>query len=274
VTSNARPRTDDHDECDTSPTLPNEKSKLFINVLGKDFHYAPLKLPLEAGMGASCIVTLDFDNDGWQDLYLCRQSDERPLLFKNQQGDGYLDVTAQHQLAGRVSDAAVIDLDLDNDPDLVTASNQAFQYQLNEGGVFSAPVDIGAVPPGGDGWAVAVGDIDGRRARCVRHDRRPKSQLQPQRRHLLPAWADVHPGSGSTRRRPRRRRGDRQTVAEWAGGTPRPERLRQVLRPERPRQWAARPVSLGQLTTSGDSATQSRQNSLPSTSCITRHDSS
>jgi hypothetical protein len=37
VTSNARPRTDDHDECDTSPTLPNEKSKLFINVLGKDF---------------------------------------------------------------------------------------------------------------------------------------------------------------------------------------------------------------------------------------------
>jgi hypothetical protein len=112
-------------------------------------------------MGASCIVTLDYDNDGWQDLYLCRQSDERPLLFKNQQGHGYLDVTAQHQLAGRVSDAAVIDLDLDNDPDLVTASIQAFRYQLNEGGVFSAPVDIGAVPTGGDGWAVAVADIDG-----------------------------------------------------------------------------------------------------------------
>ena len=55
----------------------------------------------------------------------------------------------------------MIDLDLDNDPDLVTASTQAFQYQLNEGGVFSAPLDIGAVPPGGDGWAVAVGDIDG-----------------------------------------------------------------------------------------------------------------
>ena len=86
------------DECDTSPTLPNEKWKLFMNVHGKDFHYAPLKLPLEAGMGASCIVTLDYDNDGWQDLYLCRQSDERPLLFKNQQGHGYLDVTAQHQL--------------------------------------------------------------------------------------------------------------------------------------------------------------------------------
>ncbi len=115
VTSNARPRTHVDDECDTSPTLPNEKSKLFMNVRRQDVPLRAAEAPLGSGHGASCIVTLDYDSDGWQDLYLCRQSDERPLLFKNQQGHGYVDVTAQHQLAGRVSDAAVIDLDLDND---------------------------------------------------------------------------------------------------------------------------------------------------------------
>ncbi len=160
VLANARPRAV-QDPCDTSPTLPNEKSKLWINEGGRSFHYAPAKLPLEAGMGDRCIVPVDYNMDGWQDLYLCQQSDETPLLFENRQGQAYVNVTAHHQLTGTVNDAAVADLDGDGDLDLVTATLRAFQYQLNDAGVFGGPVQIGAVPSGGDGWAVDVGDIDG-----------------------------------------------------------------------------------------------------------------
>jgi hypothetical protein len=105
VLANATPR-DVADPCDTDPRLPNERSKLWINVGGRSFHYAPAKLPLEAGMGDQCIVQLDFNMDGWQDLYLCQNADEPPLLFENRQGRGYVDVTARHRLAGRVVDAA------------------------------------------------------------------------------------------------------------------------------------------------------------------------
>lgn len=158
--ANATPR-NVQDPCDTDPKLPNEKSKLWINEGGKSFHYAPVKLPLEAGMGDQCIVPLDYNQDGWQDLYLCQNADQPPLLFENRNGNGYVNVTAQQPLTGQVTDAAVTDLNGDGYPDLVTSSAGAFQYQLNNAGVFADPVVIGTVPPDAEGWAVAIGDING-----------------------------------------------------------------------------------------------------------------
>ena len=160
VVANARGRAVT-DPCDSDPDLPNERTKLFLNHLGRYFRYVPTRLPVPAGAGVQCVVPLDFNGDGWQDLYLCQQLNEAPMLFENHQGHGYVNVTAEHRLTGLVSDAAATDLDGDGDPDLVIAAAHDFQYQLNDAGVFGDPVEIAAVPAGGEGWAVAVGDIDG-----------------------------------------------------------------------------------------------------------------
>ena len=149
------------DECDTSPTLPNERSKLFINRGGKTFKYVPKMLHAGSGLGEECIVPLDFDGDSWQDLYLCRTQTQPPALYRNKNGKRYVDVSANHALTARVADAQAIDLEHDGDPDLVTAGTHAFHYQLNVGGVFAEPVTIGSIAAGGNGWAVAVADIDG-----------------------------------------------------------------------------------------------------------------
>src|SRR4029453_398684 len=79
--SHSYPRKAPDDECDSNPRLPNEDSKLFINVRGTSFRYAPRTLKVGAGMGEECIAPLDFNGDGWQDLYLCRKHNQLPVLF-------------------------------------------------------------------------------------------------------------------------------------------------------------------------------------------------
>ena len=159
--ANSYPRKDSGDECNRSRHLPNEKSKLFINLGGDKFRYASQLLKVGFGLGEECIEPLDFDGDGWQDLYLCRKHGEPPALFRNRGGHGYVNVSSEHALSGAASDAAVVDLDRDKDPDLVTVAAHGVHYQLNVDGTFAERVLIGAVPTGGDGWAVAVADIDG-----------------------------------------------------------------------------------------------------------------
>jgi hypothetical protein len=149
------------DPCDHDPKLPSEISKLYLNIEGRRFRHVPGWLVAHGGLGAACIVPLDFNGDGWQDLYLCHDRHEPPALFQNQRGHGYIDVTARHSLSHQVAEAAVTDLDRDGDPDLVTAGRRAFHYQLNRDGVFDDPVRVGTVPSGGDGWGVAIADVDG-----------------------------------------------------------------------------------------------------------------
>jgi FG-GAP-like repeat len=158
--ANAHPRPVE-DECNDNPKLPSEKSKLYINIDGRDLRHAPRWLRADPGLGAECVVKLDFNGDGWQDLYFCHERYEPPALFRNQRGLGYVDVTARHSLSQPVADAAVTDLDRDGDPDLVTAARHAFHYQLNTNGVFGGRVLVGSVPADGHGWRLAIVDIDG-----------------------------------------------------------------------------------------------------------------
>ena len=155
---------------------------------------------------------------------------------------GYVDVTAQHQLAGPVNDAAEADLDSDGDLDLVTVTVRAFQYQLNDAGVFGDPVEIGAVPAGGDGWAVAVADIDGDGDRDVYGmigDERPGSN--PNDVVFYSGRPRLHPPPGS---HTGGLADDVVMVSPWryrAGRSTGHERLRPLLRTERPR---AGPIAL------------------------------
>jgi len=154
-----RPRTDD--PCDTSTSLPNEESKLFINVHGTRFRYAPRMAHFGEGPGTRCADVVDFDADGWDDLFTCGPSDAPPQLWRNRRGHGFVDVTARHGFDQPVNDATVADLDGDGDRDIVTATPAGFAYHLNDNGRFASGVLIGSVPSNSEGRSVAVGDADG-----------------------------------------------------------------------------------------------------------------
>ena len=156
---NEVPRVVDRDRCDTSQRLPNEESKLFLNQQGRGFRYAPRFWDYGSGPGSRCAVVLDFNGDGWDDLFTCPRSGT-PQLFANRGGRGLLDVTHRHRFDSAVTDADVFDLPRTPGPDLVTSSAEGFGYHLNRSGRFGARKVIAAVSRG-EGQSVAAGDADG-----------------------------------------------------------------------------------------------------------------
>lgn len=157
---NQTPRDVARDACDTSALLPDEKSKLFLNVDGRGFRRAPKMWPYGAGPGVRCAEVLDFDGDGWDDLLTCREPRTTPRLYRNLRGKGFRDVTSRHRLGVRINDATVVDLGRDGDPDVVTAAPDGFGYHPNRGGVLRERVLVSPVRTGA-GTAIAVGDADG-----------------------------------------------------------------------------------------------------------------
>jgi hypothetical protein len=156
--SNAPPRKMPDDCNRFADRLPNEHSKLYINQSGERFRYAPRRLRVRAGVGERCALRLDFNRDGWHDLFACR-SGKPPRVFRNRHGRFAL-VNNPH-LDYVVRDAALGDLDGDRDVDLVTASARRFSLHLFDSGAFGRRTRIGKVPDGGWGHRVSVGDIDG-----------------------------------------------------------------------------------------------------------------
>jgi hypothetical protein len=148
------------DPCDSSPELPNEESKLFVNVHGVRFHYARKMWRYGAEPGSRCAEVLDFNGDGTDDLFACRNQGHSPQLYAHLRGRGFVDVTARNHLLSPITDATVADLDGDHDKDLVTAAYGEFGYHLNNNGRFGR-LRVIARPSEGRGRAVAVGDADG-----------------------------------------------------------------------------------------------------------------
>ena len=148
------------DPCDSSALLPSENSKLFINVGGRSFRRASSPWSNGGGQGDRCAEVLDFNGDGWDDLFTCGRAGSTPHLYANQGGSGFADVTPASILEQPLTDAGVADLDKDGDPDLVTAAFGEFAYYLNDNGQYGAKTVIGSATAPGRGWAVAVGDAD------------------------------------------------------------------------------------------------------------------
>jgi len=158
---NETQRIDPNDPCnDPRNRLPNEMGKVFVNVRGTHFRYAPGLWSFGAGIGVRCSEVLDFDRDGWDDLLACGEPRTPLRLYRNLRGHGFADVTAQHQLGDAVSDAVVVDFDRDGDKDVVTAAPAGWSLHRNTAGVFGPAETVGA-PTVGEGWSVAVGDADG-----------------------------------------------------------------------------------------------------------------
>jgi hypothetical protein len=148
------------DRCDDPASgLPNEESKLFINMKGTGFHYAPRFFRFGSGPGQRCAEVLDYDGDGDDDLLACRLKSQPPRLYRNNAGTGFTEVSAAVGLTTAVSDMVVADYDRDGDSDVVTSAPTGFSYRLNNGGTFGARTGILPVTSG-EGRSVAVGDAD------------------------------------------------------------------------------------------------------------------
>lgn len=115
-------------------------------------------LDLHLGQGR-CGEVLDWDGNGWQDLFLCAASGGR--LFLNQ-GGSFRDATAEVALArdDRYVDADLVDLDGDGRLDLVGVRGDEVVWRRNEGGALGAEVRLRRIR-GGALWSVAPGDYDG-----------------------------------------------------------------------------------------------------------------
>jgi hypothetical protein len=155
------PRRGVADVCNRSAQLPSENSKLFLNMKGHGFRRAPRFWNYGGGQGARCAEVLDFNGDGWQDLFTCGHKGRTPRLYANRRGHRFVDVTPSSLLRWPLTNAVVADLDGDEDPDLVTSAWARFGYHLNTNGHFGS---LGVIAPAsgpGRGWSVAAGDADG-----------------------------------------------------------------------------------------------------------------
>lgn len=156
---NAPPRDDTDDPCDDPGNgLPNEEAKLFLNDHGTALRY-DRTMGVGGYGGARCAEVVDYDRDGWDDLLVCGNPATR--LLHNEGGVRFVDVAPGLGITTVYSDAIFGDLDGDGDSDLVTAEWSRFSYRLNDAGRLGPATVIAAVPSGGGGRSVALGDADG-----------------------------------------------------------------------------------------------------------------
>jgi FG-GAP-like repeat len=157
--ANASPRAVTGDPCDDPANgLPNEQSKLFMNQGGHGF-VAVGNWGINGYGGTRCAEVTDFNRDGWDDLLVC--GDTATKLYRSNGGTGFTNVATANGLAAIHLDADFGDLDRDGDQDVVTALWGRFEYRLNNGATFGAPVRAHTVASGGGGRALALGDAEG-----------------------------------------------------------------------------------------------------------------
>ena len=103
-----------------------------LEIIGRD-QSRRLSLPLE-GFPASGLLLVDYDNDGWLDLFAYGRDGVR--VWRNAGHAGFIDVTKQIGLdrVGLVDGLVAADFDGDGDTDLVTSSDAGLRLWRNDGG--------------------------------------------------------------------------------------------------------------------------------------------
>ncbi len=122
----------------------------------------------------SGVALLDYDNDGWLDIYLVNGSTEAALagkapapsaaLFRNNHDGTFTDVTANAGLSNGRWGVGAVAADFDNDgwPDLyVTNYGKNRLYRNNHNGTFTDVAEQAGVALGGWSTGATWGDYDG-----------------------------------------------------------------------------------------------------------------
>ena len=113
---------------------------------------------LDLDIGSLCAHTVDYNSDGWPDLLVC--GEEGGLhLFRNDQGQGFTDVSSILGTPVKAVDAAMVDVNHDSRPDLIVLTGSAvIERPQRSNGTFGPSKTILKVK---SGRALAVGDVNG-----------------------------------------------------------------------------------------------------------------
>ena len=154
----------------TPPVFEEVTSEAGISHIQHDLNHLPLPVPVQTYMSGSA-AAVDYDNDGWTDLYFTRL-DGTDLLYRNQGDGSFADVTEiafgpGHLAETRSNGCAWADIDNDGDQDLYVTSLGTTRYHLfinNGSGSFSEEaLSRGAAINGPDlhfGFSASFGDYD------------------------------------------------------------------------------------------------------------------
>jgi FG-GAP-like repeat len=114
---------------------------------------------LNSGMGSRCAHTVDYNSDGWPDLLVCGEFPFRLHLFENMHGHGFKDVSSILGPPVPAEDAAMVDVNHDSRPDLITLTKTTLAEHLQRAnGTFAPAKTILKVK---NGVALGVGDVNG-----------------------------------------------------------------------------------------------------------------
>jgi len=113
---------------------------------------------LDLEIGSLCAHTVDYNSDGWPDLLVC--GEEGGLhLFENEQGHGFKDVSSILGPQVNAVDAAMVDVNHDSRPDLITLTRNQLAERLQlANGTFGAPKTLLTLK---GGVSLAIGDVNG-----------------------------------------------------------------------------------------------------------------
>ena len=133
-------------------------NRFFINTGQGSFVDDPA-MGLDMNLGSLCAHTVDYNSDGWPDLLVCGEQGGLHL-FKNNQGQGFTDVSSILGAQVNAVDAAMVDVNHDSRPDLITLTAGAVAERLQlAAGNFAKPKTI--LKQIKKGVSLAVGDVNG-----------------------------------------------------------------------------------------------------------------
>ena len=122
------------------------------------------RMPVSLPAGAMSATFVDYDNDGWLDLFVIG-TDRRGYLLRNREGERFEDVTDRAGVrdVDSARRALFVDLDHDGDLDLLLVGNESLAvYRNNADGSFALFPNAAGIAQGGSDAAFADVDDDGR----------------------------------------------------------------------------------------------------------------
>jgi len=132
-------------------------NRFYLNTGQGSFIDSPA-MGLNLNIGSLSARTVDYNSDGWPDLLICSYTGGL-RLFKNNQGNGFTDVSSILGPPVNAVDALMVDVNHDNLPDLIVLTKTGVTVSLqNADGTFAAPK---TVLKARYGVALAVGDVNG-----------------------------------------------------------------------------------------------------------------